>query len=90
MSEQSSEAGPGFDQRLARLEAIVAELEAGKLGLEPAIERYQEGILLLKQCHGALSGFRRRVEELTLEAEAVLRPFDGDPDAEASGPQDAG
>ena len=72
----------GFDQRLARLEALVAELEQGGLGLEPAIERYQEGIELLKQCHGALAGFRRQVEELTREADEAMRPFEGDPDLE--------
>lgn len=70
----------GFDERLARLEAIVGQLEQGGLGLEPAIERYQEGIQLLKECHGALDGYRRRVEELTREAEGAMRPFEGDPD----------
>jgi len=73
----------GFDRRLGRLEEIVAELEQGGLELEPAIERYQEGIQLLKQCHLALGGYRRRVEELTREAEEAMRPFEGDPDFEA-------
>jgi exodeoxyribonuclease VII small subunit len=74
---------PSFDARLERLEGIVKELELGGLGLEPAIERYQEGIELLKQCHRTLEGFRRRVEELTQDASGALRPFDGDPDFEA-------
>ena len=73
-------AEPGFDQRLARLEAIVGELEEGGLSLEPAIERYQEGIELLKRCHHTLAGYRRQVEELTREAEGAIRSFDGDPD----------
>lgn len=71
----------GFDERLARLESIVVELERGELSLEPAIARYQEGIGLLKDCHGILAGYRQRVEELTGEAEAQLSPFQGDPDA---------
>ncbi len=71
---------PSFDERLERLEAIVSALEEGGLGLEQAIERYQEGIELLKGCHGALEGYRRRVEELTRDAEASMRPFEGDPD----------
>ncbi len=93
-SEKKSEAGGAFDDKLARLERIVGELEQGGIGLEPAIERYQEGIQLLKECHGALEGYRRRVEELTREAEAAMRPFEGDPDfagpatgARASGPR---
>jgi exodeoxyribonuclease VII small subunit len=70
-----------FDDRLGRLEAIVHELEQGDLGLELAIERYQEGVELLKGCHGILARFKQRVEELTGEAELALKPFAGDPDA---------
>ena len=69
-----------FDDKLGRLEVLVGELEQGGLGLEPAIERYQEGLQLLKECHRALETYRKRVEELTREAEAAMRPFEGDPD----------
>ena len=78
---------PGFDARLERLEGIVAELEGGGLGLEEAIERYQEGIGHLKNCHGTLAGYRQRVEELTRDAEGALRPYAGDPDAGELGSQ---
>ena len=72
---------PGFDARLERLEGLVAELESGDLGLEPAIERYQAGVELLKDCRDLLQAHQRRVEELSADAEAALRPFEGDPDA---------
>lgn len=76
----------GFDERLAELEGIVEQLEQGGLGLEPAIERYQRGIELLKECHRTLAGYRERVEELSRDAELSVTAFDGDPDAaEASG-----
>jgi exodeoxyribonuclease VII small subunit len=71
----------GFDERLGELEAIVGELEEGGLGLEPAIERYQRGIELLKGCHTILESHKARVEELTKDAEDALRPFEDDPDA---------
>ena len=80
MSETKTSAENGFDQRLSRLEAIVGELEGGKLGLEPAIERYQEGIELLKACHRSLETYRRRVEELSRDAEEAMKPFEKDPD----------
>ena len=69
-----------FDVRLERLEALVHELEEGGGGLEQAIERYQEGIALLKGCHETLQGYRARVEELGREAEDVLTPLADDPD----------
>ncbi|MCZ6596868.1 MAG: exodeoxyribonuclease VII small subunit [Planctomycetota bacterium] len=77
---KKADAEPGFDGKLEELETIVAELEEGGLGLEPAIERYQKGIELLKQCHVTLEGYKKRVEELTRGAEGVLEPFEGEPD----------
>ena len=81
-SEQDS---PAFDDQLGELEGIVSELEEGGLGLEPSIERYQRGIELLKECHKTLAGYRKRVEELTRDAESTLEGFDGDPDVEGGG-----
>ncbi|HVS18478.1 MAG TPA: exodeoxyribonuclease VII small subunit [Planctomycetota bacterium] len=72
-----------FDARLARLEAIVGELEGGELGLEGALERYRDGVGLLKACRAQLDGYRRQVEELSAEADGALAPFAGDPDAGA-------
>lgn len=71
----------GFDARLARLEAIVSELEGGGLALEASIERYQEGVSLLGECRTILTGFQKRVEELSADAEGALRPYAADPDA---------
>lgn len=72
---------PDFDARLARLEAIVHEMEEGGLGLEATIERYREGVALLEGCRGVLAGFRQQVEELTRGAEVALSPYEDDPDA---------
>jgi exodeoxyribonuclease VII small subunit len=81
-SKPSSPASPdSFDERLARLEAIVAELEHGEIALEPAISRYQEGVELLKGCKSLLEGFQKRVEELSADAEGGVRPYASDPDA---------
>ncbi len=78
-----------FDERIARLESIVQDMEEGGLGLEEAIERYQEGVVLLKDCREVLGGYRRQVEELTKDAENALRPYEGDPDFEELDEADA-
>ncbi len=93
MVEQRGESGdedaePGFDERLARLEEIVTVLEGGGLALEPSIERYREGVELLKSCRDLLGGYRKQVEELTRDAEAGLTPYAGDPDVSAGDGQD--
>ncbi|MFT7668241.1 MAG: exodeoxyribonuclease VII small subunit [Planctomycetota bacterium] len=71
-----------FDSRLARLEAIVQEMETGGLGLEGAISRYEEGVSLLKGCRTVLTGYRKQVEELTRGAEQALEAYQDDPDAD--------
>ncbi|MEQ1735612.1 MAG: exodeoxyribonuclease VII small subunit [Rhodoglobus sp.] len=79
---------PSFDQRLQRLEAIVGELEQGGLALEPSIERYQEGVGLLRECRSVLQSLEKRVEELT--AQGGLEPLAGDPDATGPGAPGSG
>ncbi len=70
----------GFDQRLARLEEIVGSLEEGGLGLESALERFEEGVELLAGCRALLGRYEQRVEELSRDAEASLRPPSAEPD----------
>ncbi len=84
-AEESAEQDPGFDERLEALEAIVAELERGELGLESAIERYGNGLELLKGCHSTLAKYRAQVQELGRSAEESLTPFAGDPDFAGDG-----
>lgn len=81
MSEAPHEEDPpGFEERLRRLEEIVAALEEGGLELEPAIARYREGVALLKGCREVLAGYRKQVEELSRDAQEGLRAYAGDPD----------
>jgi exodeoxyribonuclease VII small subunit len=74
---------PTFDARLARLEAIVSELEGGGLPLESSIDRYQEGVALLRDCRSILAGFQKRVEELSADPSCEPTPYAHDPDARA-------
>jgi exodeoxyribonuclease VII small subunit len=79
--EPENGAAESFDQRLARLEAIVLELENETIPLETAIERYQEGVAHLQGCRTILDGFKKRVEQLSSDAQAGTVPYGGDPDA---------
>lgn len=74
-----------FEQMMARLEEITAELESGDLPLEKAIERYEEGVTCYRECHRILAGAEKKVEILTKSADGSLdaEPFEEEP-AEAS------
>ena len=53
-----------FEDALKRMEKIVEELEGGKLTLEEAVKKYEEGIKLSLVCSKALDSARRKVEVL--------------------------
>jgi exodeoxyribonuclease VII small subunit len=75
-------APPSFEQALAQLEEIVEKLEDGQLGLEEALQCYEQGVGLLKQCHGLLEAAEKRVLLLTgtdAEGQATTEPFPCDP-----------
>ena len=61
-SEEPAE--PSFEESLARLEAIVGELEEGRVGLAEALAGYEEGVKLLRRCHAMLQKAERRIELL--------------------------
>ncbi len=80
-SQKPAENDPGFEQSLARLEEIAAELEEGSIGLETALARYEEGVRLLRRCGGLLSGAQRRIELLSgfdADGNPVTTPLDDD------------
>jgi len=77
MSEPKAAAQLPFEAALARLEEIVAQLEAGDLELEAALAAFEEGVALSKRCAALLGDAERRIEQL-VESEDGLRsaPFE--------------
>lgn len=55
----------GFEEALGRLGKTVEALEAGDLGLDDALARYEEGVSLLVRCRSLLDSAERRVALLT-------------------------
>ncbi len=53
-----------FEEAMAELEAIVAELESGEAPLERSIEVYERGAALRSHCEGKLRQARLRVESI--------------------------
>ncbi len=59
------ECDSSFEDSLKELEAIVADLESGKLGLSDALARYEEGVKHLKSCQQLLEMAERKIELLS-------------------------
>jgi exodeoxyribonuclease VII small subunit len=68
-----------FEDSLENLKAIVSELENGKLTLRESLERYEEGIKSLKDCHEALNSAQLKIEQLVRLDEngrLITKPYD--------------
>lgn len=79
--------GPArFEEALQKLEAAVDRLESGELGMDDALEKYEEGITQLRHCQQILKRAEQRVEELLRDAGGELStsplPVDADDDAD--------
>ena len=68
-----------FEDALERLEEIVHSLEEGDIGLNESLERYEEGIKLLRQSYELLQRAERRIELLSgvdADGNPITQPFD--------------
>lgn len=62
-----------FEEAMHELDAIVGQMEDGRLGLEQSLSAYKRGAELVKHCQATLEAVRQQVQVLDAE---VLKPFD--------------
>ena len=72
---------PDFERALAELEATVERLEHGELSLEQALEQFERGVALARDCQAALRQAEQKVEIL-LQKNATSTPEPFEPDDE--------
>ncbi|MDP3174435.1 MAG: exodeoxyribonuclease VII small subunit [Phenylobacterium sp.] len=71
MADAADIATLSFEQALAELERIVAELESGQAPLERSIEMYERGAALKAHCEERLAAARLRVEKIVVGAQGT-------------------
>ena len=64
---------PAFEERLARLQAIVAALESGSTPLAESVALYKEGLAHAAACRKQLEQARH---DIRIQAEGAFAPFD--------------
>ena len=57
---------PTYESLYARMQAIVARLEAGELPLEEAMKLYEEGVTVAAACQQLLDQAELRIQELQI------------------------
>ncbi len=61
-----------FEEALNKLETIAEQIEQGKIGLEESIDKYEEGMALVKHCRQILSKAENRIQQLQQRADGTL------------------
>ncbi len=78
MAEEADVAALSFEEALKELERIVARLESGEAQLQEAIDLYERGDRLRRQCAARLDAAQARIEAIRTDAEgraAATAPF---------------
>ncbi|MGE0433515.1 MAG: exodeoxyribonuclease VII small subunit [Planctomycetota bacterium] len=67
-----------FEDRLAKLESLLDQLERGELPLEEALRAYETGVAELRRCYELLESAESRVRLLVERADGSLTTEDLD------------
>jgi exodeoxyribonuclease VII small subunit len=75
---KTSTADLNFEKAMDRLEAIVEQMESGKLPLEELIVRYEEGMNLVKICQERLASAEQKIEMIARDGagKPVVKDFE--------------
>ncbi len=77
-----------FEGAMDRLEAIVEQMESGKLPLEDLIVRYEEGMNLVRICQERLANAEQKIEIIARNSagKTIVKDFEPtqEPEAPAS------
>jgi exodeoxyribonuclease VII small subunit len=84
----SKPAEKNFEKAMDRLEAIVEQMESGKLPLEDLIVRYEEGMGLVKICQEQLARAEQKIEIIARNSagKTVVKDFEPAADAKIDPP----
>ncbi|MEM7610542.1 MAG: exodeoxyribonuclease VII small subunit [Pseudomonadota bacterium] len=68
MAKAGSKKKIDLEKSLAELESLVAELESGELPLDSAMQKFERGVSLTRDCQQALTTAEQKVSILMQEA----------------------
>ncbi len=63
-----------FEQKIARLEAIVKELEHGNIELDKAVALFKEGKVLSQECETLLKGAQAQIDKVMEQQNGAPQP----------------
>ena len=73
MTKQKPIETMSFEEALVELEAIVRNLETGKVPLEESIAAYERGAALKKHCENKLRDAQAKIEKITVGKDGSIK-----------------
>lgn len=58
-----------IEEQIQKIQEIAAELEQGQMPLEKALEKYEEGVRLVRKCSGQIDKVQKRIMIIETETE---------------------
>ncbi|WP_320823318.1 exodeoxyribonuclease VII small subunit [Reinekea sp.] len=72
----ASKKNPAFEDKLSTLETLVEQLESGQLSLDEAMNAFEQGIKLTRDCQDSLATAEQKVQVLmTQNGQQSLQPL---------------
>jgi len=73
MAKKNQTPPKSFEEALAELEQILAEIEGGETGLEESLMKYERGNFLIQHCRGVLNTAEKQIEFLSKSADGGIQ-----------------
>jgi exodeoxyribonuclease VII small subunit len=71
MAKKTQPPPKSFEDALSELEQILADIEAGEIGLEQTLARYERGSFLIQHCRTVLAAAEKQIEEINKSPDAI-------------------
>ncbi len=62
-----------FEDAQSELEAILADIERGEVGLEESLAKYERGVFLIGYCRTVLNSAEQQIELLSKEQDGTIK-----------------
>ncbi len=77
-----------FEQAMQRLDAIVEAMEAGEIGIEESISKYEEAMQLAAHCRRILDESEQRIKKIQVDSAGRLQTEPFEPPAAQAGEEE--
>ena len=73
MAKKTQSTPKTFEDALAELEQILGDIEAGQVGLEESLAKYERGTFLIRHCRAVLAKAQTQIELLSKTPDGGLQ-----------------